>query len=139
MNPSLSCKAVESPPSALGVFKKVRQFVYNPAAAGEFQIADLPRGDLINKIYFRSGNINSLRVERNNFTVFERTKDENDTIQTDGVRVPVAGEFVYDPTEAGNGSEGLVTAGVQDLRFILDMSAGGAVPVTVEYIGALGV
>ena len=137
-NPTLEAKAIQSPPSALGVIKKIRNFNYNPAAAGDFQISDIPRGDLINKIYFRSANINSVRVERDNFTVFDRTKAENDTIQTDGVRVPIAGEFVYDPTESGNAAEGLVTAGVQDLRFIVDMSGAGALGVTVEYIGPLG-
>lgn len=135
--PTLSAKAVQSAPRPLDKVLKVRRFGYAPSAAGEFEIADLPRGDLINRIVFESADILSLRVERDNRVIFERTKAENEDIQSNGVRTPQAGHFVYDPTEEGYGSEPLVTAGVQDLRFVLEMAAGGQVPVNVEYIGRM--
>lgn len=135
--PVMSCKAVQSSPRPLDKIMKVRRFGYAPSASGEFEIADLPRGDLINRIVFESANITALRVERDNRVIFERTKAENDDIQSNGVRDPQAGHFVYDPTEEGYGSEPLVTGGVQDLRIILTMSAAGQVPVNVEYIGRM--
>lgn len=135
--PVLSCKAVQSSPRPLDKVLKVRRFGYAPSAAGEFEIADLPRGDLINRIVFESDKITAIRIERDNRVIFERTKAENEDIQSNGVRTPQTGYFIYDPTEEGYGSEPLVTAGVQDLRIVLTMSAADQVPVNVEYIGRL--
>ena len=135
---ALSAKAIQSAPRFAGEIIKTKQFNYTAGAAGEFEISDLPKGDKINKVYFGNDTANgytTLTVERDNFIEFERSKAENEVVQTDGVRVPQADYLVYDPTENGNGSESLATEGVQDLRFRLNLTAGGAVPVTVEYIG----
>lgn len=138
--PTLSAKAKQSPAQVAGVIKKVKEFTYNAGAAGEFEISDLPKKDLINRVIF--GNhvarvYTQLVVERDNFIVFERTVAENEAFQTDGVRVPQAGYVVYDPTEDGYASEGLVTLGVSDLRFKVTVTNAGVIPVTVEYIAPL--
>ena len=138
VTPALSLKAIQSEPKALGLIRKIREFSYNAPATGDYEVADLPKGDLIGRIVFESANITKVKIERDNRTVFERATAENELIQTDGVRVPQTGYWVYDPTELGYASESLATAGVQDLRITLTMSAAGAVPVTVEYIGPLG-
>ncbi len=135
--PVLSMKANQSAPRESGLIKQVRHFNYTAGGAGDFEIADLPKGGIINRIFFKSGDINSLKVERDGYTVFERDATDNDVEQGDGVRVPQAGYFVYDPTEQGNGAEGLATKGVHDLRFTLDMAAGGSIPVTVEYLDVI--
>lgn len=138
VGPALSAKAVQSAPRAVGQIIKTRQYTYTAGAAGEFEISDLPKGDSINKVYFGNDaviGITKLVIERDNFIEFERTAAENSVIQTDGVRTPQAGYVVYDPTENGNGSENLSTAGVQDLRFRLTLTAAGQVPLTVETIG----
>jgi hypothetical protein len=137
-SPTLSVKAVQSPPRLAGFIKKTKQYIYTAGASGEFEISDLPKGDTINKIFI--GNqaviaISKIVIERDNFIEFERSDAENRAIQTDGVRVPQAGFVVYDPTEAGNGSESLQTAGVQDFRIRLTLGSAGQVPVTVETIG----
>lgn len=139
VGPVLSARALQSAPRPLGLVKHVREYTYNAPAAGEYEISDLPKGPLFNRVFFHSASITKLRVERDNYTVFERTKAENDLVQADGVRVPQAGVFVFDPTETGLGAETLETMGVHDLRFILTMSAAGAVPVTVEALAPLGV
>jgi len=139
VGPTLSAKAIQSAPRVVGQIIKTKQFIYTAGAAGEFEISDLPKGDNINKVYFGNHAANvytKLVVERDNFIEFERSVAENEVIQTDGVRVPQAGYVVYDPTENGNGSESLATAGVQDLRFRVTLTNAGQVPVTVEYIGA---
>ena len=94
---------------------------------------------LINQIYidFSAGNLSRLIVERDNFRVFDRIDTLNERIQTDGIRVPQASQFVYDPTEDGNGAESLVTAGVNDLRFTLVHSAAATDTISVVYIGGL--
>ncbi|GMU45913.1 MAG: hypothetical protein AMXMBFR26_06950 [Porticoccaceae bacterium] len=139
VGPALSARAIQSAPRPLGLLKHIREYTYQAPAVGEYEISDLPKGPLIGKILFHSANIAAVRIERDNFTVFERTAAENSQIQTDGIRVPQAGVFVFDPAEAGLGSEALETLGVNDLRFKLTMSAAGAVPVTVEALAPLGV
>lgn len=135
--PVLSARAQQSPPQPLGYIRHTRVFNYNPTAAGEFEISDLPTGHLFNSVHFASADIDSLRVERDRFIVFERTAGQNELILADGVRVPQSGYFHYDPTEEGNGGEMLETRGVQDLRFVLDMSDSGSVPVIVESVAPL--
>lgn len=134
---ALSLKAIQSDPAPSGIVKKVREFNYNAPAAGDYEVSDLPKGEMINKIYLSKAGINSLKIERNNFVVFDRTAAENDLVQTDGVRVPQTNFFVYDPTEQGYGAEGLATAGVKDLRLTINVAASGAIPITVEYLGTL--
>lgn len=135
--PVLSAKAVQSPRRPLGLIKEVRAFGYTANASGDFEISDLPRGDLINKFGIFSADVNAVKVETDRNVRFERTTAENELIQSDGVRVPQAGLWVYDPSEIGNGSEALPTKRVQDLRVTVDMAAPGAVPVLVEYLGTL--
>jgi len=135
---TLSCKAMQSAPRPVGQIIKTRQYTYTAGAAGEFEIADLPKGDTINKIFIGNHAANvytKLVIERDNFIEFERSVAENAAIQTDGVRVPQADFVVYDPTEQGNGSESLATRGVQDLRIRLTLTNAGQVPLTVETIG----
>jgi hypothetical protein len=137
-SPTLSAKAIQSPPQNLGLVLKTRQYTYTAGASGEFEIADLPKGDTINKIYIGNHTANvytKLVIERDNFIEFERSIAENEAIQTDGVRVPQSDYVVYDPTESGNGSESLATGGVQDLRIRLTLTNAGQVPLTVETIG----
>ena len=133
--PALSMIALQSDASNSGLIKRVEQYSYAPAGAGDFDISDLPKGNIFGQLYFASANINSIEIRRNGYTVFDRTAAENNAIQADGVRIPQAGYFVVDLNEQGYGSEGLVTKGVQDLRIVLNMSAAGVVPLTLVSIG----
>jgi hypothetical protein len=136
--PTLSAVAVQSAPAPTGAIIKRRRFTYTAGGAGEYEISDLPKGDLINRIFVlnSTGTINDVRLERDNFIVFDRTADENSAIQTDGVRTPVSGMFVIDPSETGNGDEAIRTD-VNDLRLIVDCSTGMTLTVFVDYLGGL--
>jgi len=137
--PTLSAKALQAPPRSLGFLKKRRKFVYVPAGAVEFEISDLPRGDLIDKIYIKSaGNkITRVKLERDNFLAFDRTPDENNLIQYDGVRVPQPSWFVLDPSEQGRGDEALITSNVSDFRLKVTVSAADTLTIYVDYMGSL--
>ena len=135
--PVLSATSIETAPQPLGMIRKIRTFNHSPTAAGEYEIANLPKGDLIARIIFKTSNLNSLRIERDNRVIFERTKAENELLQKNGKRTPQDGYFIYDPSEEGYATEALVTANVQDLRFILNMAAADNIQVTVEYLGYL--
>lgn len=136
---TLAARAVQSIPQNLGLFKKIRRFTYSPGGALDFEISDLPKGDVINWLAFQfsANDLNRLRVERDNFTVFDREDQLNERIQADGVRVPQGSQFVYDPTEEGVGTEGLLTAGVNDLRFIATMTGAATLVLHSCNIGGL--
>ena len=136
----LSALASQSVPQAAGIIRKVRRFNFVAAGAGDLEIStQLPKGDLINRVFFHesANDIDRLQVIKDLFTVFDRSKERNSRIQSDGVRTPQADLYVYDPTELGNGAEALVTADTQDLRFILTVDGAMTVTTIVDYIGAL--
>lgn len=137
--PTLTAKAVQSGPKPLGSIIKRRRFSYNTGGAGEYEISDIPKGDLVNRIWIRSANdaITNVILERDNFRFFERTPAENNLIQTDGqVRSPQANWFVIDPSERGNGNEAIVTL-VNDFRLIVDVSVDDDLFIYVDYVGGL--
>lgn len=123
----------------LGMFKKLRRYVDAFGGSGEFQIDDFPKGDLINMVaFFESANdIDRVRLERDNFVMFDRTKELNSRIQTDGIRTPQSNLYVYDTSEDGNGSDQLITRGVNDLRWFLTLDGAMTVTSIVEYLGTL--
>lgn len=129
--------AIQSDPTPAGLIRKVRKFGYAIAAAGDLQISDLPKGDLINSLMI-VGAPTRLRVEVNNYAVFDRTTVANRVIQANGYeRVPGNADYFFDTSEYGYASDALVTAGVADLRFIATFGASDAdIPVYVEYLGA---
>lgn len=141
--PVLSARAIQSGPAVTGLILKRRSYAYSPAASGDFEISDLPKGDLINSIVFGLSLITNLKIERDNFIVFDRTDADNNLVLNDGVRVSGATVgTVYDPTENGDGADGLATRNsdgtlINDLRFVVTVSGAGTLPVSVESIGLL--
>lgn len=135
--PALTVRAKRTPPQPLLQVMKVRQFTYNSAGANEYEISDLPRGEIYNRVFFKSDHIDRLVIERNGRIIYDRTKAGNELDQRNGVRTPQPGFFVYDPTEEGYGTEALVTQGLNDLRFRLYMSDADQIGVTLETIGVL--
>ncbi|AUR90313.1 double jelly roll capsid protein [Vibrio phage 1.141.A._10N.261.49.B3] len=153
-SPSLKATATTSPASFAGLVKKIRLFNRNPTGAGLFEISDLPKGDIINKVYFQSGEatsqIKKLTLEIDNYVKFERSNTLNNAIQKDdGVRVPQAKYSVFDPTELGYGAETVDTRypmvegnprsgqNVSDMRFKLDMDGADNMLLLVEYLGTV--
>lgn len=141
---TIAAKALQRAPEPTGALKKVRRFEYSaPAAGADFQIGDLPRGDLINMVYWKcADDIDELTLEADNYTEWKRTIAENEMEQIDGVRTPQTLYYVFDPTDQGYGAEPFPTAGLNDLRFVASINSGASVPLalntTVQYIGNLG-
>lgn len=138
-SPVLSSKAIQSAPRPLGAIIKRRRFNYNQGGAGTFEISDLPKGDLIDKIYIKTSadNLTRVQLERDNFLTFEREPAENNLLQSDGVRVPQTNLFVIDPTERGFGAESIVSA-ISDFRLKFDASDATNYTIYVDYFGSLG-
>lgn len=137
--PALSAKAVQSAPRPLGAIIKRRRFNYSATGAGDFEISDLPKGDLIDKILIKQSadNLTKVVMERDNFLSFERTPAENSLIQVDGVRTPQSLWYVIDPTERGFGAESIVSA-VNDFRLKLTASGATDYTIYIDYLGSLG-
>lgn len=141
---TLDTRLQQSESSPLGLFKKLRRYVNAFGGSGTFELDDFPKGDLINAIFFGNdaNNIDRVRLERDDFVMFDRTTELNTRIQTDGVRAPQANLFVYDTTEKGNGVDQLLTRKpdgtlVNDLRWFLEIDGALTIISNVEYLGAL--
>lgn len=139
--PTLSAKAKMSKPRPRGLIKWIQRFNFNAAHTGENQWTDLPKGRHINQLHFKSGNVDALRIQRNQTEIFNRSKAENTAAQNDGKRNPLAGVFMFDPTEMGNGALTLPTTDengvpVADLRFMMDVGTAGTFTILAETIGA---
>lgn len=136
---TLKVYALQSQPAPTGLLRKVRKFSHNPTAT-PYDIADYPKGDMVNAIYLNYGvKITNAKILRENYTVFDRTRTLNNIIQTDGaVRTPQTGMFVIDTTEEELGDQVITTAGVNDFRITLDFSTTPTtLTSTVDFIGQL--
>ncbi len=135
--PLFTFTAETTPASSVGLIKSVKNFTYNPTSTGEFDIVDLPRGPIINRLILQNANITRVQIERDDTIIFDRSKALNAVKQADGVRNPDTDWFVVDPTENGVGSSGILTAGVQAFNVKIWLSAAGAVPVLAEYLDGI--
>lgn len=136
---TLSSRLRQSESRPLGMFKKKRRYVHQFTGAGTFEIDDFPKGDLINAVFFHesANDIDRVRLERDDFVMFDRTKELNSRVQSDGVRTPQADLYVYDTSEDGNGTDQLVTRAVNDLRWFIEIDGTMTISSIVEYIGTL--
>lgn len=138
---TISARMRQSESRALGLFKKLRRFIDAYTGAGTFEKADYPKGDLINAMHFfeSANDIDRLRLERDDFVMFDRTKELNARIQSDGVRNPQTNLYVYDTSEDGNGTDQLVTRGVNDMRWFFEIDGAMTITTLAEFVGALEV
>ncbi|HET8701034.1 MAG TPA: major capsid protein P2 [Nitrococcus sp.] len=131
--------ARRSAPQPSGDLLRVVRKPYSAGGAGDFIISDLPiYGGIINRIHFVNANISSVKLELDNQTVFERSATENSRIQTDaGRRTPQAGVYTVDFSETGYGGDFLDVRAFQDVRWTINLSAGGTIYCEVESLDVL--
>ena len=141
---TLASRHIVSAAQPVGVIKKLRRYVDTFTGAGEYEIDDLPKGDAINAVYFFASAdvIDNVRLERDDFILFDRSKKLNNRLQSDGKRSPQTSVYVVDWTEKGNGQDQLLTRNpdgtrVNDLRFFIKLSAAATIHTIVEYMGGL--
>lgn len=129
-------------PGGIGSILHVTPYQRSNAGAGEFQVSDLPKDGptriYLNRVFIKSEHMEKLKVERNQYVIFERTKALNELIQVDGVRKPQPNVFVVDATEIGYGGAMIRLAGSSDFRLTAQMADAENVTFYPEYIGALG-
>lgn len=133
-----------------GLILRTLKYARNLTLVGENEISDLPKATegprkyvWVNRIFFKSANTTKLVIERDNLKIFERSAALNTRRQTDGVRAPQAGYFVYDPLEDGYDFEALnlfnslTGQPYQDVRYKPTLSGAENVTTIMEYIGKL--
>lgn len=134
----------EALPGGPGTVPHILRSTRDFAGGGEYDISDLPRGgettQALDRIFFKpSANaVSALKVESDQYTIFERTAALNERIQTDGIRVPQAGYFAWDRTEWGYGGDPVPLVGPQDFRYKPTLSGAMTLTILSCYLGGLG-
>lgn len=140
-SPTLVAYAKVSPPSPSGVVRQLKRFTYSPSAAGDFEVADLPRGNAIAAMhwYKAADDITRLRVSADGFDLFDRTPAVNEAYlaSVDFARAPQALYFHVDPQEDGDAGEVYAPAAAEDFRVTMTLSTGAAVIGLIEYTGPI--
>lgn len=145
----LELYAIESDalPGGPGTIPYIRREQRNPAGAdSDFQISDLvnpgvnaPDKIALNRVTFipSTGSIANMRIDRNNYAIFDRPDAINRAVQDGGEKVPVSGYYTIDTTEKGHGGEVIDLYGMTDFRYRLDVSAAMTLTCLSEYVGVL--
>lgn len=134
----------EALPGGPGTVPHILRSTRDFAGGGEYDISDLPRGgettQALDRIFFKpSANaVSSLKVESDQYTIFERTAALNERLQTDGIRVPQSGWFAWDRTEWGYGGDPVPLVGPQDFRYKPTLSGAMTLTILSCYLGGLG-
>jgi len=144
---SLYSKQSEAIEGGPGTIPYIRREQRNSSGAdSDFQISDFvnpgvnaPDKVALNRITFipSTGSIAELKIERNGYTIFERTDEINRVIQNAGVRKAQSGYYMIDSTENAYGGEPVELFGMTDYRYHLDVSAAMTITCLSEYLGVL--
>jgi len=140
VNPQIKASARTSGPSALGFIRKKRRFMQSASGAGEIEISDIPRNNIVEQIAIDMANVDVTRfeLEMDGVTLFEGTPELYDHISNSGIRVPQADWLIVDFSSDGFGDRLLNATGSQDFRLKLTCAGAGQIPVIVDYLGGLG-
>lgn len=139
-----------------GLINRVLRTTRVLGSTGFNDISDLqkategPKYQWVNRVFFASANTTEAEIVRDNRIIFQRTKALNDRKQVDGVRVPITGWYVIDPTEEGYDFDAInltypadpnnprsARLPYTDYRYRLNLSAAETVTVISEYLGTL--
>jgi hypothetical protein len=116
-------------------------------ATADWQISDLVNPGInatdklaLSRVTFKpsAGTLTKIKIDRNNYNIFDRTDSLNRKILNDGgVRAAVAGYYAVDTGENGEGGDVIDLVGISDFKYRLDASAAMTLTIISEYFGAL--
>ena len=156
-SPSIEAYSVEQPDSQepIGLIEKVRRFTYTPSGAGTFEtLFDIPRGPRIMAIHYSytAGIIQNMTLKANSIALFDVVSSNAGPLGVGGAansagalediqrftsNKPMTAQTGFDTicfVQNGSLDEALRTANLRDLRNTVQLSAGGAMTVLVEYL-----
>jgi hypothetical protein len=136
-------------PAGPGTIPYIRLETRTVAGAdSDFQISDLvnpgvnaPDKVALSRITFipSANNITNLRIDRNQYELFNRPDALNRAIQNNGVRVPQSGYYTIDTGENGNGGDLVDLLGITDYRYRLSVDGAMTITTLSEYMGVVPV
>lgn len=135
--PVIEAHAVQSDPSPLGYFTKVKQFVFSSATAGAFEIDSIPKGPRVLAIHFFKPDVGRVEVEQNSRKITEGGKGLLEFLQKESGRIPMTAKATsVDYTMESDLYNSLETRPdmIRDQRFRLTLASPGEVRVVVEYL-----
>ena len=115
-------------------------------ADADFQISDLvnpgvnsPDKVALSRVTFipSANGFNNLRIDRNQYIIFDRTDTLNRAVQDSGIRAPQSGYYTIDTGENGVGTDVIDLFGMTDYRYRLDATGAMTVTILSEYFGVL--
>lgn len=110
----------------------------------DFQISDLinpgvnaPDKVALSRVTFvpNANNITNLRIDRNNYQVFDRTDALNRFVQNNGRRTPQSNYYTIDTGENGEGGAVIDLYGMTDYRYRLAVDGAMTITTLSEYMG----
>lgn len=145
----LTLYSVESDPlpGGPGTVPYIRREQRSPAGAdSDYQISDLvnpginaPDKIALNRVTFipSTGTLASLRIDRNNFIVFDRTDAINRAVQNGLKKTAQSGYYTIDTTEQGEGGAVINLFDITDYRYRVNASTAMTLTILSEYMGVL--
>jgi hypothetical protein len=115
-------------------------------ADADFQLSDLvnpgvnaPDKVALSRVTFipNTSTLSNLRIDRNQYIIFDRPDGLNRQVQDAGIRAPVAGYYTIDTGENGIGTDVVQLLGMTDYRYRLNVAGAMTVTVLSEYFGVL--
>jgi len=132
-------------PAGPGTIPYIRTEQRTSAGANtDFQISDLvnpgvnaPDKVALSRVTFipSTGNVTNLKIDRNQYLIFDRTATLNSAMQANGVRTAQSGYYTIDTGENGQGGDMIDLFGMTDFRYRLAVSAGMTLTALSEYLG----
>lgn len=129
-----------------GTIPFIRLEQRNPTGANtDFQISDListsgsPDKIALARTTFipSTGSISTLKIDRNQYTIFDRTDALNRAMHNNGNRTAQAGYYMIDTGERGQSGEIIHLLGTTDFRYRLGVSGAMTLTCVSEYLGVL--
>lgn len=138
--PTITASAILSEPQPLGLFCKLKKFVFNSSVTGQIEIADLPRGPRIMAVHLLKATagvtdisdiefeIDSLKIVKGSRQVIEELQKEQGFVPQSAVGTSWSFNVDKDIFQA------LVTETAKDMRIRPTLLNAGAITAYVEYL-----
>lgn len=119
----------------LGIFKKVRNFVYNVTGTGTLHIDDIPREAFVMGIHIiqSADAVDSVEAKLDQVSIWDATTERMERIVERSGRTRQTNTYHLDFMRRNNLETLLALGGSRDFRLIIDHSATATLNVYVEY------
>lgn len=139
-NPTVVCYASMLDPAPMGLVRYVRDIDYTPSATGRYEIFDVPRQMIIERIGYdmTSGVFSELQNKINGNVVFEGPLAIHNRDQNNGARESQTNWFFLEPDPDGDGRDWIDARPAADFRQVLTVTTAQVIPTVLQQLGPLG-